>query len=172
MARTVTSFFRTPREAEIAQRRLFEKGFSRNEVSFVAGDTRGHETPKVGPVLDSGAEVEAGRDAWFGGAVGLAAGAIAAVLPGIGPLIAFGPLAGAIGGAAVGAAAGGIIGLLKEHGVPEEEAQFYAEGVRRGGALLTVHNVSEEREALARTIFQQSGAVATEQLADEYGRAA
>ena len=151
---------------------MFANGFIRDEVSFVTGDTRGHQTPKVGPVLDSGAEVEAGRDAWVGGAVGLAAGAIAAVLPGIGALIALGPLAGAIGGAAIGAATGGIIGLLKEYGVPEEEAEFYAEGVRRGGALLTVHDVSEEREAIAQKIFKDDGAVGTEELANEYGRAA
>lgn len=172
MARTITAFFRTPGEADAAQRNLFANGFRREEVSFITGDTRGHETPSVGPVLDSGAEVEAGRDAWVGSAIGLAAGAIAAVIPGIGPLIAIGPLAGAIGGAAIGAAAGGIIGLLKEYGVPEEEAQFYAEGVRRGGALLTVHDVSEEREETARKIFKDSGAVGTEELADEYGRAA
>jgi hypothetical protein len=123
MAR-ITAFFRTPAEARLAVDHLFASGFDRNEVSFVAGDTRGHEAPKVGPVLDSGAEAEAGREAWVGGAVGLMAGAIAAVLPGVGPLIAIGPLAGAIGGAAIGTAAGGIIGLLKEHGVPAEEAEF------------------------------------------------
>ncbi len=170
MARTITAFFRTPGEADVAQKQLFANGFGRDEVSFVTGDTRGHETPSVGPVLDSGAEVEAGRDAWVGGAVGLVAGAIAAVLPGIGPLIAVGPIAAAIGGAAVGTAAGGIIGLLKEYGVPEDEAEFYAEGVRRGGALLTVHGVSEDREDVAEKIFKESGAVGVEELAQEYGR--
>lgn len=170
MARTITAFFRTPGEADVAQKHLFANGFTREDVSFITGDTRGHETPSVGPVLDSGAEVEAGRDAWVGGAVGLVAGAIAAVLPGIGPLIAIGPIAGAIGGAAIGTATGGIIGLLKEYGVPEEEAEFYAEGVRRGGALLTVHNLSEDREDVAKEILEEDGAVATEELAREYGR--
>jgi hypothetical protein len=171
MARTITAFFRTPGEAQTAEKRLFDNGFRRDEVSFVTGDTRGHETPSVGPVMDSGAEVETGRDVWVGGAIGLAAGAIAAVLPGIGPLIAIGPLAGAIGGATVGATAGGIIGLLKEHGIPEEEAEFYAEGVRRGGALVTVHGVSEDREHVAEKIFKESGAVGTEELAEEWARA-
>jgi hypothetical protein len=171
MAKTITAFFRTPAEAEMAARQLFENGFSHEEVSFVTGDTSGHQTPAVGPVMDSGAEIEAGRDAWVGGAIGLAAGAIAAVLPGIGALIAIGPLAGAIGGATVGAAAGGMVGLLKEHGIPEEEAQFYAEGVRRGGALVTVHGVSKEREDKAGEVFKQSGAVGTEELAEEWARA-
>jgi hypothetical protein len=170
MARTITAFFRSRAEAEAALNRLLAEGFDRNEVSFVAGDTSGHETPSVGPVLDAGGEVEAGRDAWVGGAVGLMAGAIAAVLPGIGALIAIGPLAGAIGGAAIGTATGGIIGLLKEHGVPEEEAQFYAEGVRRGGALVTVHGVSEEREDQASKILKDSGAVGSEELLEEWKR--
>ena len=170
MAKTITAFFRTPGEADIALRHLFANGFRREEVSFVAGDTRGHETPSVGPLLDSGAEVEAGRDAWVGGAVGLMAGAIAAVLPGIGPLIAIGPIAGAIGGAAIGTAAGGVIGLLKEYGVPEEEAQFYAEGVRRGGALVAIHNMSKDRVDAARRILEEDGAVGVEALAEEYGR--
>jgi hypothetical protein len=170
MAKTITAFFRTPAEADAAQKDLIANGFRREEVSFVTGDTRGHETPSVGPVLDAGGEVEAGRDAWVGGAVGLVAGAIAAVLPGIGPLIAIGPIAGAIGGAAIGTATGGIIGLLKEYGVPEEEAQFYAEGVRRGGALLTVHDISEDREDAASKILKKDGAVGVEELAAEYGR--
>jgi hypothetical protein len=63
---------------------------------------------------------------------------IAVALKGIGPLIPAGPIAGAIGGLTVGAAAGGIIGLLKDHGFTEEEAEFYAEGVRRRGSLLTL----------------------------------
>ena len=36
------------------------------------------------------------------------------------------------------AVAGGILGALTEAGVSEEDAQVYAEGVRRGGTLLTV----------------------------------
>ena len=166
----MTAFFRTPGEAEAAVNHLFANGFQRNEVSFVAGDTSGHETPSVGPVLDAGGEVEAGRDAWVGGALGLMAGAIAAVIPGIGALIAIGPLAGAIGGAALGTAAGGIIGLLKEHGIPEEEAEFYAEGVRRGGALVTVHGVSEEREHEASKMLKEDGAVGMEELLEQWKR--
>ena len=141
MARTITAFFRTPGEAQTTEKQLFENGFTREEISFVTGDTREHETPSVGPVQDSGAEVEAGRDTW-------------------------------IGGATVGAAAGGLIGLLKEYGVPAEEAEFYAEGVRRGGALLTVHGVSEDREDAAKKICQENGAVASEELAREWGRSA
>jgi hypothetical protein len=111
-----------------------------------------------------GAESEAGSDAVVGGIIGLAAGMIAVVLPGIGALIAAGPIAGAIGGLTAGAAAGGLIGLLKDHGVSEEKAEFYAEGVSRGGALITVHNVDGDREKQARDILDEAGAVEVEEI--------
>lgn len=171
MAKTITGFFRTQAEGQRAQDALQNAGFAIDEVSFVAGDTRGHQTAKVGPAIEAaGTESEAASDAWIGGVVGLAAGVIAVVLPGIGPLIAAGPIAGAIGGMTVGAAAGGIIGLLKDHGISEEEAQFYAEGVRRGGSLVTVHGIAEDQERAARKILDDNGAIEVEKLADEWRR--
>jgi len=171
MAKAIAGFFRTQAEGERAREALLAAGFSPNEINYVAGDTRGHQTPAVGPALKSeGSESEAASDAWIGGVVGLAAGMIAVVLPGIGPLIAAGPIAGAIGGLAVGAATGGIIGLLKDHGISEEEAEFYAEGVRRGGSLITVHGVPEDREENARKIMDDKGAIRVEELADEMRR--
>jgi hypothetical protein len=169
MAKAIAGFFRTQTEGERAKAALYQAGFSQDDVSFLAGDTRSHETPKVGPpLMDAGTESEAGSDALVGGMVGLAAGVIAVALPGFGPLLAAGPLALALGGMTAGAAAGGIIGLLKDHGVSEEQAEFYAEGVRRGGALVTVHGVEGKREKAARKILDQSGAIEIEQLADEW----
>jgi hypothetical protein len=136
-------------------------------VSFVAGDTGGHQTPAVGPLETTGAESEVAGDAFIGGVVGLAAGMVAVVVPGIGPLIAAGPLAGtiagAIGGLGLGAAAGGIVGLLRDHGISEEEAQFFAEGVKRGGSLVTVR-MTEERADQARKTLERNGAIDTEVL--------
>lgn len=169
MAKTITGFYRTVPEAQGALNDLLQAGFSREQVSFLAGDTRGHQTPKVGPALeDAGSESEAGTDAFIGGAVGLAAGLVAMVLPGIGALLAAGPIAGAIGGLTLGAATGGIIGLLKDHGISEEEAEFYAEGVRRGGGLVTAHGIPDEREKDARKILDDHGAIEIERLADEW----
>jgi hypothetical protein len=167
MAQTIAGFFRTQAEGEHANAALMQAGFSQDEVSFIAGDTRGHGLPKVGPSVKE-AESEAGSDAIVGGIIGLAAGMIAVVLPGIGALIAAGPIAGAIGGMTAGAAAGGVIGFLKDHGVSEEQAEFYEEGVRRGGALVTVQGVDGDREKAARKILDESGAIEVEQLADEW----
>ena len=146
-----------------------DAGFTPDEVSFLAGDTRGHETPAIGPSLrDAGTESEAADDAIVGGVVGLAAGMFAVVIPGIGPLLAAGPISGAIAGMTAGIAGGGLIGLLKDHGVTEEQAEFYAEGVRRGGALVTVHGVEGRRESMARKILARSGAIEIEQLGEEW----
>ncbi len=167
MAKAIAGFFHSRTDGEAARTALLSSGFSPDEVNYVARDTRDLETPAVGPVEDVGAESDAARDAWIGGAIGLAAGMIAVALPGIGALIAAGPIAGAIGGLAVGTAAGGIVGFLKEKGVSEEEARFYAEGVAKGGALVVVHGVPDDRASEARKILDKAGAIEVEKLADE-----
>ncbi len=122
---------------------VLEAGFSHNDVSYVASDLRG-EYAHVAPNDVSGAE-----GAGFGAAVGGVTGAVAALaglfIPGVGPIIAAGPLVallggatGAVVGAAAGAVTGGITASLVHLGVPEDEAGYYAESVRRGGALVTV----------------------------------
>jgi hypothetical protein len=171
MAKAIAGFFRTVAEGEKAKEALHQSGFTLDEVGFVAGDTRGHQTPKVGPSLkEEGSESEAVSDAFVGGAIGLAAGLFAVLVPGFGFLIAAGPLVGAFGGLTAGVAVGGLVGILKDHNISEEQAEFYAEGVRRGGALVTVHGVTEARETEARKILDRSGAIEVEQLADEWRR--
>ncbi len=171
MAKAIAGFYRTIAEGERAKAALHDAGFTQDEVGFVAGDTRGHTTPAVGPVLkDEGSESGAVSDAFIGGAIGLAAGLFAVLLPGFGWLVAAGPLVGAFGGATAGVAVGGLVGILKDHSISEDQAEFYAEGVRRGGALVTIHGVSEEREAAAKKILDREGAIEVEQLADEWRR--
>ena len=74
----------------------------------------------------------------LGGGAGLLAGLGLLAIPGVGPIVAAGWLVATITGAGVGAAGGGILGSLVGAGVPEEHAHVYAEGVRRGGTLVTV----------------------------------
>ena len=169
MAKAIAGFFRTVSEGEQARQALYQAEFTAEEVGFVSGDTRGHQTPAVGPVLkEEGSESEAVSDAFVGAAIGVAAGLFAVLVPGFGWLVAAGPLAGALGGLTAGAAVGGIIGILKDHGISDEMAEFYAEGVKRGGALVTVHGVTKQRESEAKKILDRSGAIEVEQLADEW----
>jgi hypothetical protein len=76
----------------------------------------------------------------------------------LGPVIAAGPLVAMLSGAGAGAVAGGLIGTLTEAGVPEEHANYYAETVRRGGAIVTV-KVDESRADRAAEILRTNGAI-------------
>ena len=69
-------------------------------------------------------------------------------IPGLGPVVAAGWLAATAVGAAAGAATGGIVGALTEAGVSEEEAHSYAEGVRRGGTLVSARVADSDRARL------------------------
>jgi len=102
----------------------------------------------------------------LGGVLGLLVGVGALAIPGIGPVLAAGPLAAALGtagastlvGAGVGAATGGIVGGLVGLGIPEEDAGMYAEGVRRGGTLVTAQ-VTDNLADRAAQIMGRDGTV-------------
>lgn len=110
----------------------------------------------------AGAGIGAGLGAAVGGAGGLLAGLGIMAIPGVGPVVAAGwlasTLAGAAGGAIVGGAAGGLIGALTDAGVSEDEAHFYAEGVRRGGHLVTAR-VTDEQYAAADSVLSRANRV-------------
>jgi hypothetical protein len=164
MTKTIAGFFRTRTEGEIAYNQLRDSGLSHDQVSFLAGETRGAETPKIGPIEGTGAGSEMPQDVALGSAIGLAAGLVLLVIPGVGPLLAAGPLAAAMGGITAGAATGGIVGLLRDNGISDEEAAFYEEGVKRGGSLVTVRRVSSKDEKKAREIMKKAGAIESEEL--------
>ena len=79
----------------------------------------------------------AGVGAAVGGAAGLLTGLGLMAIPGVGPVVAAGWLVATLTGAAAGGATGGIIGALTQAGVGNEEAEVYAEGLRRGGAVVS-----------------------------------
>jgi hypothetical protein len=169
MARTVVAIFRNFQHANDAVRELVDHGFKRDDISIVAhnsqdaaGYTTTGRTAAEGTVADetgAGAGVGAGIGAAIGGIGGLLVGLGALVIPGIGPVIAAGPLAVALStltGAGVGAVAGGVtgglLGALIGLGVPEEEAEYYAEGVRRGGVLVTVQADDSNAEQITNLL--------------------
>jgi hypothetical protein len=174
MARTVVAIFDDFQTANSAVRDLVDSGFPRDSISIVANNSTGEfgaptatgappavAGDNVAGETGAGAGVGAGIGAAIGGIGGLLVGLGALVIPGIGPVIAAGPLAIAIStltGAGVGAVAGGmtggLLGALIGLGIPEEEAEFYAEGVRRGGILVTAqaedYNAEQITEILNR----------------------
>lgn len=106
---------------------------------------------------DRGAMVNksAGIGAALGGAAGLLVGLGAFVLPGIGTVIAAGWLASTLAGAVAGGAAGGVVGALIEAGISENDAAGYAEGVRRGGILVTIRVMGRDREFYEDVLTQR-----------------
>ena len=172
MAKTVVGLFNTTTEAKQVVHDLMNRGFDPNKVSIVAND-RGddsdqtYDNPDTGSTTGSSAVRGAETGAVLGGLAGLLVGLGALAIPGIGPVIAAGPLASAIAGVGIGAVAGGLIGALVHQGVPEHEAHYYAEGVRRGGTLVTV-NASDDTADSAVEIFHMHGAADIDERAARY----
>ena len=102
-----------------------------------------------------GAAAGGGIGATVGGAAGLLAGLGLLAIPGIGPVVAAGWLAATAAGAAAGAATGGIIGALSQSGIGEDDAHVYAEGVRRGGTLVTAR-VPDSEKARVEALLDRS----------------
>src|SRR5438874_5501180 len=94
----------------------------------------------------------------IGGALGWLAGIGALAIPGLGPLIAAGPILGALSGAAVVGAAGGLTGALIGLGIPEYEAKQYDSKLRQGNILLSVHTDDAEEARLVRQIMTEEKA--------------
>ncbi len=156
--RTVVGVFDGPNHAEMALNELKNSGFSPNQVSVVAKDTREtRDMVEHSGMGAAGATAGAFLGGITGGILGWLVGIGALAIPGIGPVVAAGALATTLGGAALGAVAGGIVGALVDAGVPEEDARGYEEHVRKGSILLTVHAASDEQARQGHRIFDRHG---------------
>src|ERR687893_3174843 len=159
--RTIARMFDSYADASAAVRELEAAGFSHDDVSLIAN--RGDDATD-GTTTTTEAESDAGSGAGtgatigtlIGGGAGLLAGLGALAIPGVGPIVAAGWLVAALTGAGVGAAAGGLLGGLTGAGLSEEHANVYAEGVRRGGTMLTAR-VEEGQAARVESVLASSG---------------
>src|SRR3954462_3894446 len=137
MTQTVTALYDTYDDAESAVNALEASGVPHSDISIVSNnvDNRYDKDRPTKAAEDAGKG--AGIGAPVGGIGGLLTGLGLMAIPGVGPVVAAGWLVATAAGAATGAAAGGIIGALTQAGVGNDAAQVYAEGVRRGGMLVT-----------------------------------
>lgn len=99
----------------------------------------------------------AGTGAAIGGTLGWLVGIGALAIPGIGPLVAAGPVVAALAGAGAGGATGGLVGGLIGAGIPEVEAKRYAGRIREGGYLLSVHCDDKQWAKRAEEILEATG---------------
>lgn len=167
MTTTVVGLYDRLEDAQNATSALVSAGFAREDISVVAADTEGKFKTYVGkPGEDAGTGAAAGAvgGAAIGGLSGLLVGLGALAIPGIGPVVAAGPILSALIGAGVGAVTGGLLGALIDAGVPEERAHLYAEGVRRGGTLVKL-SAPEDRVEEATEIMDRYDPIDIDQRA-------
>jgi uncharacterized protein (TIGR02271 family) len=170
MAKTVVALYDERADATRAVERLTDAGFDREQISIMSQqpkdsgmDVRREEGNQAG----EGAAAGAGLGAVLGGIAGLLAGLGTLVIPGLGVLLVAGPLAAALAGAGIGAGLGALIGALVGLGIPEEEAEYYAEGIRRGNTLVAV-KTSDQRAPEAVRILQELNPIDVERRAAEW----
>ncbi|HXT69593.1 MAG TPA: hypothetical protein VN700_07550 [Vicinamibacterales bacterium] len=160
MANTsVFAIYATKDQVERTVDALRNLGFRATDISVLWPENEGskdlgHELHSKAP---EGATAGAGTGALIGGTLGWLAGIGALAIPGIGPLVAAGPIVAALAGAGAAGALGGITGALIGYGLPEYEAKRYEGRVRKGGILLSVHADNKEWANKAKQVLTQSG---------------
>jgi Protein of unknown function (DUF3341) len=139
---------------------LQQAGFRNTDISVLFPENEGtkdfaHEKHTKAP---EGTAAGAGTGAVVGGTLGWLAGIGALAIPGVGPLIAAGPIVAALAGAGAGGAIGGLTGALVGMGIPEYEAKRYEGRVKEGGILLSVHSDNSDWTRKAKEILERTGA--------------
>lgn len=160
MNTSVYAMARTPEQAEVILLELKQAGFTNNDISALLPDRRGskdfaHEHNTKAP---EGATAGGIAGMGVGAALGWLAGVGALAIPGVGPLIAAGPIIAALSGAAVGTATGGVVGGLVGLGMPEFEAKRYDAKIREGNILISVHTESGKQKDVAKDVFKRNHA--------------
>jgi hypothetical protein len=153
------AIFSSRLEAESAVDRLIAAGFPDHDVSILMSDTGGSKqfATEKNTKAPEGTATGVGVGGTLGGALGLLAGLGALAIPGVGPLIAAGPIMGTLAGVGVGGAVGGLVGALIGMGIPEYEAKRYEGRVKNGGILVSVHCDSSVEVSHAKDILKNAG---------------
>ena len=156
----VFGIYRSGQHAERAVDSIITAGFPSANISVLLPDSRStkefaHEKDTKAPEGTT-AGVTAGGV--IGGTLGVLAGIGALAIPGVGPLIAAGPIMAGLAGLGVGGAVGGLVGALVGMGIPEYEAKRYEGQVKSGGTLLSVHCDTSQEVTRAKELLKSTGA--------------
>jgi hypothetical protein len=159
-SKAVLGIYKNRAAAETAVNTLRTEGFLPSSISVLMPDTAGSQdfAHVKGTKAPEGAATGAGTGAVVGGTLGILAGIGALAIPGVGPLIAAGPIMAALAGAGVGGAIGGIGGALIGLGIPEYEAKRYEGYIKEGGILLSVHTETADEVTRAKKCLENTGA--------------
>jgi uncharacterized membrane protein len=161
MAKTVIGLLQDREEASKVIRELRKSGFRKKDIGLISPDD---DTSQVAKAVTK----DMAKGAAVGALTGLVLAATTMMIPAFGPLLVAGPAATLVAGAAYGGLAGGIIGTLTSKGVPEDHAHAYAEGVRRGGTLITIHAEDDKLAQRAERILKRHGALDIDERARQW----
>ena len=160
MAKAVICIAKSEEQATRIVDDLKAAGFSNNDVSVLLPDRAGsrdfaHEHHTKAP---EGAATGAVAGGVTAGVLGWLVGIGSLAIPGVGPLIAAGPIMAALGGVAAGGAVGGLAGALVGFGIPEYEAKQYEGKIKNGNILISVHTDESRQRKIAKEIFDRDHA--------------
>lgn len=142
ITKNVVGVFDTEQEAILAIEDLQKQGYNSEDISVISKNRDDVDaiTDETGTKAGEGAATGAVAGGTLGGIGGLLAGVSALAIPGVGPIVAMGPIGAALTGIVAGAGIGGLSGALIGMGIPEDEAKMYDESVRDGKILVLVEN--------------------------------
>lgn len=156
----VLGIFQNLAQADSGVDHLRAQGFRAEDISALlpSGDKTKEFAHEKGTKAPEGATAGGTTGILLGGALGWLAGIGALAIPGVGPLIAAGPIMATLAGVGVGGTVGALTGGLIGLGIPEYEAKRYEGRIKSGGILLSVHCDNKEWETKAVEIFKNIGA--------------
>ncbi|MEK3736052.1 MULTISPECIES: general stress protein [Paenibacillus] len=168
MTKKIVGIFDTEQEATRAIEGLHNQGFSNDEISVITRDRDElrNISEDTGTKAPEGVATGAATGGVVGGVAGLLAGIGALAIPGIGPILAAGPIVATLTGAAVGAGAGGLVGGLIGLGIPEDEAKEYGGYVESGKILVLVDD--NGRGYQAHDVFRGNRSLNTQRYEGVY----
>lgn len=143
--------------AHTAVDRLIKQGALPGDLGLVTRDESGHAVadasqggrlepldPIQTRTFSERAAKNGARGALVGGLIGMLGGLAALAVPGAGPVLFVGSVAGVV--------AGGLLSALSTHIIHEHEAVVFEEALRRGGTLLFVHDAAAALPALGEIV--------------------
>src|SRR6476619_2570401 len=164
MTTTISRLYNNYGDARAAVQQLEAAGVAHSDISIIASNADNWYTGKdTFPDRDLDGKDDRVQAAGKGASIGAAAGGTAGLLtglglmaiPGVGPVVAAGWLVATLAGAAAGGATGGALGALTQAGIGKDEADVYAEGLRRGGAVVSAR-VADNDAARLQAIMDRS----------------
>jgi hypothetical protein len=156
----VFGIYHSTLDAERGAAELIALGFRSADISVLFPDVNStrefaHEKATKAPEGTSAGVTAGGL---IGGTLGVLAGIGALAIPGLGPMVAAGPIVAGLAGLGAGGAVGGLVGALVGMGIPEYEAKRYQGRVMDGGTLLSVHCDNADDMARAKALLEETGA--------------